>query len=400
MNHAESKPQRGKRGIAAHGRASRQQSIRLPYARVLVVDDHIANLVMAKRMMQPYGIHVDCVTNGRLAVEAIRAGHVRYSAVFMDYLMPGMDGMEAVRIIREEIGSQYARTVPIIAFTASIVAEDEAGFLHSGFQAILTKPLEAAPLDAVIRAWVWDEKAEKALADRQSDADGQALSAVRSGQERRSVVERRSGFDRRKLGGNIAGLHMDKGIARFGGDQAAFLEVLRAFAEHTPPLLEEAARVDQNTLAAYAIALHGIKASSQGIYAGMVSARAHDLERAAIAGDFDFVRANNPGFFNVAWKLVADIENMLGNIATENPKSTKDKPDDVVLSKLLAACRDYDMDGVDAAMAELEEHTYEFDGGLAAWLKNNVESMNFAQVRERLSALLAWNGREHGRRPS
>jgi len=226
-------------------------------------------------------------------------------------------------------------------------------------------------------------------ADWQSGAEGQALSAVRSGQERRAVVERRSGFDRRKFDGNIAGLHMDKGIARFGGDQAAFLEVLRVFAEHTPPLLEEAARVDQNTLAAYAIILHGIKASSQGIYAGMVSARAHDLEKAAIAGDFDFVRANNPGFFKVAWKLVADIKNMLGKMGTENPKSTKDKPDDVVLSKLLAACRDYDMDGVDAAMAELEEHVYEFDGGLAAWLKKNVESMNFAQIRERLSALLA-----------
>jgi len=344
---------------------------------VLVVDDLVANLEMAKRMMQPYGMHVDCVTNGRLAVDAIRAGHIRYNAVFMDDLMPEMDGMETVRSIREDIGSEYARTVPIIALTASIDTGEAGRFLSRGFQAVLPKPLEAASLDAVLRAWVRDENMEKAPA------------AVRSGRERRSVAERRSGIDRRNIEGGIAGLHMSKGIARFGGNTTAFLEVLRVFAEHTPSLLEAAAGVDQNTLAAYAIALHGIKASSQGICAGMVSARAHDLAQAAMAGDFDFVIANNPIFLKVAWKLVADINYMLGHMDEEHPKPKRNKPDEAMLSKLLDACRNYDMDEVDEAMAEIEEYVYEFDGGLVAWLKSNVESMNFAQIRERLSALLA-----------
>jgi len=344
---------------------------------VLVVDDIVANLEMAKRMMRPYGMRVDCVTSGRLAVDAIRAGHIRYDVVFMDYLMPEMDGIEAVRCIREDIGSEYARTVPIIALTASIGAGEEGRFLRRGFQAVLAKPVEAASLDAVFRAWVREEKRDKTSA------------AVRSGRERRSVAERRSGIDRRNIGEGIAGLQMNKGIARFGGNKAAFLEVLRVFAEHTPSLLKTAAGVDRDTLAAYAIALHGLKASSQGICAGMVSTRAHDLAQAAMSGDFDFVLANNQIFLKVAWQLVTDIENMLANMDEEHPKPKRDKPDEAVLSKLLNACRNYDMDGVDAAMADLEEYLYEFDGGLVAWLKNNVESMNFPQVRERLSELLA-----------
>ncbi|MCL2123339.1 MAG: response regulator [Desulfovibrionaceae bacterium] len=388
MSRAGSKPQHRKRKIAAHAGTSQQASIRLPYARVLVVDDLGANLDMAKGMMKPYGMRVDCVMNGRQAIDAIRAGHVRYNAVFMDHLMPGMDGLETVRIIREEIGSEYAGTVPIIALTANAGAENEAMFLSRGFQALLPKPIEAAPLDAVIREWVWDKKMEKTPAYRQSRADGEARPAVSSGRGKRSVVERRSGVDRRTFSGGIAGLHMHKGIQRFGGNKAAFLEVLRSFAEHTPLLLETAARVDQDTLTEYAIALHGFKASSQGICAGMVSARACDLEKAAMAGDLDFVRANNPVFLNIARKLVADIENMIDHMDAENPKPKQDKPDDAVLSRLLAACRNYDMDGVDAALAELEEYEYEFDGGLAAWLKKSVESMHFAQIRERLSALL------------
>ncbi|MDR2727030.1 MAG: response regulator, partial [Deltaproteobacteria bacterium] len=94
---------------------SRLARIRLPYARVLVVDDVPTNLDVAKGMLKPYGMQVDCVTSGQQAVDAVRAATIRYNAVFMDHMMPEMDGVEATRIIREEIGTEYARDIPIIA---------------------------------------------------------------------------------------------------------------------------------------------------------------------------------------------------------------------------------------------------------------------------------------------
>jgi hypothetical protein len=63
----------------------------------------------------------------------------------------------------------------------------------------------------------------------------------------------------------------------------------------------------------------------------------------------------------------------------------------------MAACKAYDMDGVDAAMAELESYEYESDDGLAAWLKDNVTRMNFEQVTTRLLALKTDTGEAHGR---
>jgi CheY-like chemotaxis protein len=81
-------------------------------------------------MMKPYGMKIDCVTSGQEAIDAIRAEKVKYNAIFMDHMMPGMDGIEATRIIREEIGTEYAKTVPVIALTANAIVGNEEMFLN------------------------------------------------------------------------------------------------------------------------------------------------------------------------------------------------------------------------------------------------------------------------------
>ena len=140
-----------------HGKGGR---IQLPYARVLVVDDIVTNLDVAKGMLKPYGLKIDCVTGGSRAVELIRAGNPRYSAIFMDHMMPEMDGIEATRIIREEIGTEYAENIPVIALTANAIVGNEDMFLSRGFQGFISKPIDMAKLDAVLRRWVRDRSRE------------------------------------------------------------------------------------------------------------------------------------------------------------------------------------------------------------------------------------------------
>jgi HPt (histidine-containing phosphotransfer) domain-containing protein len=140
-------------------------------------------------------------------------------------------------------------------------------------------------------------------------------------------------------------------------------------------------------LGEYAITVHGIKGSSRGICAEEVGAKAEALEHAAKDGNYDFVTAHNADFIEAAEVLIAALDDLLRKMAVENPKPRKDKPDSGALSRLLASCEAYDMDGVDAAMAEIEEYDYESDDGLAAWLRVNVDLMNFSQIREKLSAM-------------
>jgi CheY-like chemotaxis protein len=315
----------------------RQKRINLPYARVLVVDDNITNLDVAKGLMKPYGMNVDCVTSGQQAVDAIRAGELRSNAVFMDHMMPGMDGIEAVRAIRE-IDTDYAKNIPIIALTANAIVGNEELFLNKGFQAFLSKPIDISRLDEVIRNWVRDKNQEKLIA---------------------------SGSRSRKP----AGLDIKKGIKRFGGDEELYLDVLRSYVLNTGPLLQSLEKLSGDNLPDYAVTVHGIKGASLGIFADMIGSSAEALENAAKAGDYEYVKTHNRTFIGAVRKLICDLEDMLSAADAENIKPGKDKPDVKMLSKLLAACESYDMDGVDSAMEEIESYQYESNGELVLWLR-------------------------------
>jgi PleD family two-component response regulator len=85
----------------------------MPYGKVLIVDDAESNLYVAKGLMAPYGLSIETAASGFEAIDKIKGGAV-YDIIFMDHMMPKMDGIEAVKIIR---GLGYSR--PIIALTAN-----------------------------------------------------------------------------------------------------------------------------------------------------------------------------------------------------------------------------------------------------------------------------------------
>jgi len=121
----------------------------------------------------------------------------------------------------------------------------------------------------------------------------------------------------------------------------------------------------------------------------MLGDKAEALETAAKSGDFDFVRANTPVFLEVARQLVADIANLLGKLAAKQAKPKRDRPDKEALARLCIGCKNNDMDEIDAVMAELEAYEYEFDDGLTAWLRENVDQINLDHIQEKLSAFVA-----------
>ena len=369
--------------------SSRRAHTSLPYARVLVVDDVATNLDVAKGLMKPYAMIVDCATSGRQAVDAIRAERVKYNAIFMDHMMPEMDGIEATKAIRA-LGTEYAQRIPIIALTANAVAGSEEMFLHNGFQAFISKPVDVSRMDAVIQEWVRDKELEKTIRIPKVMVGGHLLPDMRRS-DRRAKTDRRSGVDRRTFGKEIPGLDTEKGMERFGGEEN-FLEVLRSYADNTPPLLDAVQKVNAGNLADYGITIHGIKGSSQGIFASIVGEKALALEKAAKAGEIDFVLENNPDFLHTAHKLVEDIKEALSARTEENPKPRKDRPDTETLARLRAACEAYDIDGIDAAIEAIEAYDYTADGGLAAWLKQQVDQMEYELIKTELSTLDQPNG--------
>ncbi len=336
--------------------------IPLPYARVLLVDDNITNLDVTKGLMKPYRMKVDCVTSGEAAVRAVREEKVKYNAIFMDHMMPGMDGVEATRIIRE-IGTAYAETVPIIALTANAVVGSEEMFLNNGFQAFISKPIDIMRLDTILRQWVRDKELEKELVDESEEGSYQI--DIHGAGRIPNIA--------------ISGLDKEKALERFNGDEAVLIDVLSSYAVGTRTLLSNLNEYAAlQNLEDYAIAVHGIKGSSYAIFAQDVGKLAEALEMAAKAGDYDMVIREHPVLETVAVALLDDLDKVLGEIGADKPIAPA--PDNALLEELRGACEAFDMDRVDAALERLEAFRYESGGELVAWLREQVNNMIFEEI--------------------
>ncbi|MDR1899223.1 MAG: response regulator, partial [Treponema sp.] len=126
-----------------------------PAARVLIVDDIATNLKVAQGLLVPYDMIIDTCLSGQASIELLRKN--TYDLIFMDHMMPGMDGTEAVRIIRD-MDEGCFKQVPIVALTANAVSGMKEMFLRCGFDDYLAKPIEMLKLHEILETWIPGEK--------------------------------------------------------------------------------------------------------------------------------------------------------------------------------------------------------------------------------------------------
>ena len=341
--------------------SAKLKRIDLSYASVLVVDDMPTNLDVTKGMLAPYGIIVDCADSGQTAVKMIRDEKRRYDAVFMDHMMPEMDGIETLRVIREEIGTDYARNVPVIALTANAISGNEKIFLEHGFSAFISKPVDTVQLDAVLRKWVRNKNT-----DREFKTEPKPKTAAAG-----------------TSGITIDNVDTKAGLARFAGNEKIYKNVLKSFVINTRPLLDIIKNhLNEGNLSDYAIAVHGIKGSSFGIGAACFGTQAERMERLAITGRQEQVIAENSAFIESAEKLLDSINSALDLHNQKNNKPSASVPDIALLKELREACAEYDMGRIDSIMLRLESFEYEKGGEIVAWLHEQVEDMNFKEISD------------------
>jgi len=124
----------------------------MPYGTVLIVDDVDSNLYVAKGMLLPYGLKIETAASGFEAIEKIKDGNV-YDIIFMDHMMPKMNGIETTKKIR---GLGYIH--PVVALTANAVTGSSAVFLDNGFDAFLSKPIDNRELNSSLNRLIRDKQ--------------------------------------------------------------------------------------------------------------------------------------------------------------------------------------------------------------------------------------------------
>lgn len=128
----------------------------MPYGRVLIVDDVETNLYVARGLMLPYGLHIEMAESGFAALEKIEGKEV-YDIIFLDHMMPEMDGIETIHKMRER-GYQGA----IIALTANAIAGNDVMFKENGFDDFISKPIDLIQLNNALIKYVRDRHKEEA----------------------------------------------------------------------------------------------------------------------------------------------------------------------------------------------------------------------------------------------
>ena len=271
-----------------------------PGARLLVTDDIATNLKVVEGLLAPYKTTVDTCTNGLQAIEMVKravSDNRDYDIVFMDHMMPGMDGIETTAAIRlwekeQQIKGNPRKQIPIIALTANAVVGMREMFIKNGFNDFISKPIDVSKLDEMLNRWIPDEK--KAVNNEQT-----------SNNNEQSTIN-----DEQTL--IISGVDVQKGVAMTGGTLAAYKQVLSLFrkdAEDRLPLLQRAPAPD--ALTAFITHVHALKSALASLGAEDVSAKAAALEAAGKAEDMAFIRENLSAFAQKLGELAENIRTAL-----------------------------------------------------------------------------------------
>ncbi len=300
-----------------------------PDAHILIVDDNEMNLKVARGLLEPLCMQIDTADSGKKAIQMIM--EKRYNIVFMDHMMPGMDGIETTERIRK-MDDDYYRNVPIVALTANAVMDARSRFTAAGMDDFVAKPIEMKAICSIIKKWLPRElicKGEKTSAAKETFADEQIP--------------------------NLGDIDRNEGI-RCCGSEKLWLDLLGDFYK----LIDIKAKKLENCVADglirdYTIEVHALKNTARMIGATYLSEWFHRMEDCGNAEDVVTIEEETPPLL----EKYRSYKEILAPFAKLQNDALKDADADMLLN-LLTVIRDatdsFDLDSVDKAMKELEQY--------------------------------------------
>ncbi|MDR2546211.1 MAG: response regulator [Lachnospiraceae bacterium] len=290
----------------------------MPYGRVLIVDDVSTNIFVASGFMTLYGLNIDSAESGFIAIDKVKDGN-EYDIIFMDHMMPEMDGMETTEKLRE-----MGYDKPIVALTANAVVGQAEKFIQNGFNDFMTKPIDANHLNIVLNQLIRDKQPPEVIEEARKQA---ALKGGQSGESlRMTLTEQITESFLRDAKKSLAALDtvIAKEIPLEDGD-------LRTFIIHT----------------------HGIKSALANIGQKNLSAIAMKLEQCGRDEEWSVISAETPPFLDELRAFVSTMEPQEELIAVDEANV------DMVyikeqLSAIMTACNDFDEDTVETLLKEMK----------------------------------------------
>jgi len=293
----------------------------MPYGSVLIVDDVESNLYVAKGLLAPYGLRIESASNGFEAVEKIKSGNT-YDIIFMDYMMPKMDGIETTKFIRE-IG--YKNTV--IALTANALVGQADMFLKKGFDGFISKPIDSRELNLLLNDFIRNKKPPEIVEEARKKQKEQSNMAIPS-QDTINVSEIEEFF-----------LH----------DAQNAIMVLEN-------LLSKIENLNEIEMDLYITTVHGLKSAFFNIGEKDLSALSFKLEKAGVARNMEIIKGETLNLIDALKTLV--IKYKPENDDSETEVEINKETCEYIKEKLLeikAACKEFNINDAKTALIELKK---------------------------------------------
>jgi len=297
----------------------------MPYGRVLVVDDVETNLYVAKGLMTPYDLKIDLATSGYEAIDKIKAGNV-YDIVFMDHMMPKLDGVEAAKILRE-----MGYTRPIVALTANAVIGQAEMFLQNGFDGFIPKPIDLRQLNVMLNKLIRNKQPQEVIEK-----------ARREKAEKDKYVK---GHAQQFIGPELAGI-----FARDAEKAISTLETVLKNKFHS-----------ESDVQLFIINVHAMKSALANIGEAELSSAALRLEQAGREKDVIVMSSKTHDFLDSLRAVIkklkpADDDNESGEDTKEALDYLREK-----MAVIHKACVSFDKKTVKNTLNELREKTWSRD---------------------------------------
>jgi len=290
----------------------------MPDGRVLIVDDVEINLVVAEGLLALYGLQIETASNGRAAIDKVKNGKA-YDIIFMDHMMPDMDGIEATKELRA-LGYSGA----IVALTANAVPGNEEMFLKQGFDSFISKPIDVQKLDLVVERFIHVRNSEQI---RRADipVHGAARARDISGAQSNVSAEVSDAPSAEPAPPNTSGVepappntpHADAKPAQSNADtvkrkvvpvklsERFFTALKHDVAKSAATLRETAGNGD---IKLFTTTAHGMKSAFAAIGESAISEQALKLEMAGRNGDTEFISANAATFIETLEEFIKNNE--------------------------------------------------------------------------------------------
>ena len=284
-----------------------------PDARILIVDDNQVNLKVAKGIIGSYGVQIELSESGFDAIKRLQDGE-HYDILFIDHMMPEMDGVETVDRIRS-MNSDYARNVPIIALTANVAGEDKSMFLDAGMNDLLSKPIDTHSLAKIMRTYI----PEHLQILSETTAVGQSR-AFMGGYSDTNVPEKTKGFTEEDFSFPMSGIDYRYAFDIFSGNRDSYIEILRVIREEgkvKPDYIRKC--LEGKDFKNYTIEVHALKSAFLSIGAMHLSDRFREHELNGKSGNKKVIRDDFDGLLEEYTTLLKQIDAFLDSEEKEEP---------------------------------------------------------------------------------